>query len=211
MSFSSVAAAKADHHNIAKSLEKRFSGQGTYFIDGLGACGQNNGPDDFIVALNTPQYGSGSPGPQCFKYITITGGGKTAVAQIMDECPTCDYGSLDMSEGLFKHFNDLSVGEFDITWSFNDGSGGGGEKTTTKEEEQPRPIILPIPLLQRHGYRLLLPRRIRTAPPGPLAQRIPLHPPLAPPQLPLLRNKRRPLRALRQLLPLPRWLLLSRT
>jgi len=30
------------------------------------------------------------------------------------------YGSLDMSQGLFEHFNPTSVGEFPITWSYND-------------------------------------------------------------------------------------------
>lgn len=137
VTLSSVFAAKADHHQIAKSLEKRsFSGQATYFVDGLGACGITNGPGDFIVALNTPQYGGGSPGPECFKTITINAGGKSAQATITDECPSCAYGSLDFSEGLFQHFNDLSVGEFPITWSYNDGSGGGGggngDQSTTK-------------------------------------------------------------------------------
>jgi hypothetical protein len=37
------------------------------------------------VALNVEQYGSGYPGPQCFKSITIQYGGKTAQATIMDE------------------------------------------------------------------------------------------------------------------------------
>lgn len=142
--YSTISAlAKVDHHHIAHAVEKRgqgqYSGQATWFVDGLGACGKVNGPNDFIVALNTPQYGSGSPGPQCFKSITIYAGGKSAVATIMDECPTCDYGSLDMSHGLFLHFNPISVGEFPITWSYNDGSGGGGggdddKPTTTKEK-----------------------------------------------------------------------------
>lgn len=144
--YSTISAfAKADHHHIAHAVEKRggpgqYSGQATWFVDGLGACGKVNGPNDFIVALNTPQYGSGSPGPQCFKSITIYAGGKSAVATIMDECPTCDYGSLDMSHGLFLHFNPISVGEFPITWSYNDGSGGGGggDDTPTTTKEKPK-------------------------------------------------------------------------
>src|SRR5947209_5246715 len=40
---------------------------------------------DEIVALNVNQYGGGYPGPECFKSITITVGGKTAQATIMDE------------------------------------------------------------------------------------------------------------------------------
>ena len=40
---------------------------------------------DKIVALNVAQYGGGSPGPECFKSITIEVGSKTAQATIMDE------------------------------------------------------------------------------------------------------------------------------
>lgn len=56
-------------------------------MSGLGACGQYNHEPDFVVALNSAQYGGGYPGPECFKYITITGGPKNghAVAQIVDE------------------------------------------------------------------------------------------------------------------------------
>jgi len=97
-------------------VKRDYSGQATWFEDGLGACGITNGPNDFIVALNTPQYGSGE---DCFKMITITGdNGITQTAQITDECPGCAYGYLDMSQGLFQAFHDLGVGEFPITWDF---------------------------------------------------------------------------------------------
>ncbi|THH01713.1 hypothetical protein EW026_g1043 [Hermanssonia centrifuga] len=60
----------------------------TFYDVGLGSCGQNNVPSDFIVALNTPMYGDGYPGPHCFKSITIQWGGKTTTATIMDEVST---------------------------------------------------------------------------------------------------------------------------
>jgi len=133
-------AVKKSHvgHNNTRSLGKRtYSGQATWFDDGLGACGIYNSPSDLIVALDTPLYGSGSPGPECFRYVQITAvdSGITAVAQITDECPGCAYGSLDMSQGLFKIFNPLSVGEFAITWNYVDGNGDddakAAQKTTT--------------------------------------------------------------------------------
>jgi len=117
---------KAHHPNRNQAEGKRqgqtYTGQATYFADGLGACGITNSPSDFIVALNTPQYGGGSPGPECFLMITITdlNTGKSTVAQITDECPGCGYGSLDMSEGLFSFFEDISVGVFPISWYYND-------------------------------------------------------------------------------------------
>jgi hypothetical protein len=139
------------HHEIAKrhttdvQLHKRFSSARWTFYDvGLGACGKSNIASDFIVALNTAQFGSGYPGPHCFKMITMNYNGKTAQAQIMDECPGCPYGGLDLSRGLFSHFASEAVGVLQGEWSFNDGSGGGGNlpspkppKTTSTPWEQP--------------------------------------------------------------------------
>ncbi|KIJ34615.1 hypothetical protein M422DRAFT_782773 [Sphaerobolus stellatus SS14] len=114
-------------------LEKRaFNGQATWYDVGLGACGQYNAPGDFIVALNSAQFaGSGYPGPNCFKPITISAFGKTAQAVIVDECPGCAYGSLDFSVGLFQYFTSLDAGVFQFTWWFNDGSAAPTTTTST--------------------------------------------------------------------------------
>ncbi|KAH8111958.1 hypothetical protein DFH11DRAFT_1611018, partial [Phellopilus nigrolimitatus] len=37
-----------------------------------------------VVALNSAQFGSGFPGPNCLKKISISANGKTATAQIVD-------------------------------------------------------------------------------------------------------------------------------
>jgi len=134
------------HQGVAKRMaqgnettlvKRAFSGRWTYYATGLGACGKYNSPGDYIVALNSAQYGGGYPGPQCFKQITLSHGGKTASATIMDECPTCGYGELDLSQGLFEHFGSTSLGVIDGTWWFGGGGGGGGGNddpaTTTKK------------------------------------------------------------------------------
>jgi len=145
--------------HAAPLLEKRsFTGQATYFAVGLGACGQTNVASDFIVALNTPQYGYGSPGPQCFKKITIHYNGKSVGATIMDECPTCDYGSLDLSQGLFQQFADTSVGEFTMTWDFDDSAPPAPSPHTTSEpawtpkpSPTPKPTPKPTPTTTTHS------------------------------------------------------------
>ncbi|KAF4615363.1 hypothetical protein D9613_003263 [Agrocybe pediades] len=120
------------HHRLAK----RYSNTRWTFYDvGLGACGIVNVPSDFIVALNGQQFGSGYPGPNCFKQIKLSYGGKTAVATITDMCPGCPYGGLDLSRGLFKHFASEDLGVLSGEWSFVDGSGGSSDPkptTTTK-------------------------------------------------------------------------------
>jgi len=107
-------------------LAKRFSNaQFTYYIVGVGACGHDNKPSDFIVALNSAQYGSGG---YCGMTITITYGGKSTQATIMDECPGCPFGGLDFSEGLFTFFAPTSVGTLFGEWVF----GSSQEAETTK-------------------------------------------------------------------------------
>ncbi|KAI1787903.1 RlpA-like double-psi beta-barrel-protein domain-containing protein-containing protein [Ganoderma leucocontextum] len=116
----------------------------TYYAVGLGACGKNNVPSDFIVALNSGMFGSGYPGPNCFRPIAITYNGKTANAVIMDEqplkiivqCPGCpSNGGLDLSEGLFSYLAPLSDGVLSASWRFtdegDDGNSGGSQPTTT--------------------------------------------------------------------------------
>ncbi|KAF8921436.1 RlpA-like double-psi beta-barrel-protein domain-containing protein-containing protein [Mucidula mucida] len=124
--------AKRARGDVSHTLAKRFDNARWSFYDvGLGACGQYNVASDFIVALNTPQYGDGYPGPNCFKTITMTYNGKTTQATIMDQCPGCPYGGLDLSRGLFTFFASEDAGIIYGTWSYNDGSGGGGNAPAT--------------------------------------------------------------------------------
>ncbi|KAL5519672.1 hypothetical protein ACEPAH_1355 [Sanghuangporus vaninii] len=102
---------------------------------GLGACGKQNDDQSFTVALNEAQYGSGYPGPHCFQEITIYYNGKSADATIMDMCPGCPYGGLDLSPGLFQHFDSLDKGVLTASWSFKDENGSSsGNSTATSSE-----------------------------------------------------------------------------
>ncbi|KAJ7694179.1 RlpA-like double-psi beta-barrel-protein domain-containing protein-containing protein, partial [Mycena rosella] len=87
----------------------------TFFDTGLGACGTTNSPSDFIVALNSPQYGNGE---HCYEMIVITYNGKTAQAQIVDECPGCPWAGLDFSTGLFDYFASPDKGVIYGAWVF---------------------------------------------------------------------------------------------
>jgi len=70
---------------------------------------------DYIVARNNPQYGDlNSKSSICGKTIIISYGGKTAKAMIVDACPECAHGSLDMSQALFDHFASEDKGVFQM-------------------------------------------------------------------------------------------------
>ncbi|KAI0315843.1 hypothetical protein OF83DRAFT_1032517, partial [Amylostereum chailletii] len=63
-------------------------------------------------------YGTYWKSPHCGGSITISYGGKTAQATIVDECPGCPYGGLDLTEGLFSYFASTDKGVLSGTWSF---------------------------------------------------------------------------------------------
>ncbi|KAG2041797.1 RlpA-like double-psi beta-barrel-protein domain-containing protein-containing protein [Suillus americanus] len=102
----------------------------TYYAVGLGACGTTNQPSDFIVALNSAQFGGGS---HCYEMISITVNGLTALAQITDECPGCPFAGLDLSQGLFQFFAPLGSGVIYGSWSFG---------------SAPAPVPVPISISQ---------------------------------------------------------------
>lgn len=68
------------------------------------------------MALTVDQYGSGYPGPMCFLPITISYGGKTAQAVIMDEVriqiynENCSYpNTVSVWDALMVDLTSLAV------------------------------------------------------------------------------------------------------
>lgn len=98
-------------------LERRFDGQATWFIPDTGACGDTNSETDYIVAVNSDQYQGGE---SCHKmvYIQNESNGKSVRAKVTDECPPCDYGSLDLSASVFQELGDLDTGVLPISWHY---------------------------------------------------------------------------------------------
>ncbi|KAF6764731.1 hypothetical protein DFP72DRAFT_869058 [Ephemerocybe angulata] len=118
------------------SLQKRYSNARWSYYDAetgaAGACGQMIGNNDWAVALNTEQYGSGYPGPNCFKTITLSYGGKTATGvKILDQCPGCPWGGLDLTPGLFAYFASHDRGIIYGEWSFGDAAAPAPAPVTT--------------------------------------------------------------------------------
>lgn len=119
----------------AHQLAKRFSNaRFSFFATGLGACGHFNNPGDFIVALNHQQYDEGG---HCGETITISYGGKSTTATIMDRCEECPFGALDFTTGLFDFFGPESAGYLYGTWNY--GAGDPEPKPTPKPTPKPSP------------------------------------------------------------------------
>ncbi|KAI9365673.1 RlpA-like double-psi beta-barrel-protein domain-containing protein-containing protein, partial [Pilaira anomala] len=98
-----------------------YSGDGTWFNLGLGSCGQDNNDSEFVAAMNAPQMENGAnpnSNPMCGKDILITNpaNNKTVTVKIVDTCPPCTSGSVDLSPAAFSNISDLDVGRIKIDW-----------------------------------------------------------------------------------------------
>ncbi|CAG8464958.1 2124_t:CDS:2, partial [Ambispora leptoticha] len=103
--------------------EKRgqYSGDGTFYNPGVGACGQTSGAGSFIAAINKPQWGNPAnpnSNPICGKQATVTGPKGSTTVTILDLCPECAFGSLDLSPAAFNAIADPNAGRVPISWDF---------------------------------------------------------------------------------------------
>ncbi|XVV13849.1 expansin EXLX1 family cellulose-binding protein [Actinoplanes sp. CA-131856] len=92
-------------------------GKATYFsLDGtLGNCSFPSAPaDDLFVALG--QHNQYSEGAACGTYIDVTGPKGSTRVKVIDSCPECPAGHLDLSLTAFKKIGVQSDGIIPITY-----------------------------------------------------------------------------------------------
>lgn len=105
----------SDGGNGAAPAGEEFSGEATYYdANGTGACGFPASSDFMVAAINDEQYSKAN----CGKCVSVTGPRGTAVVRIVDKCPGCDSGDLDLSETAFGKVARLADGRVKITWRF---------------------------------------------------------------------------------------------
>ncbi|KAI8340531.1 RlpA-like double-psi beta-barrel-protein domain-containing protein-containing protein [Chlamydoabsidia padenii] len=104
----------------AAPLEKRgFYGDGTYYHVGLGSCGKTHDNNQMVAALNAPQMQNPSNpnhNKLCDRRIKVYGPKGSVIVKIVDTCPSCKHGSVDLSPSSFKKIADLSAGRVKINW-----------------------------------------------------------------------------------------------
>ncbi|RKO92863.1 RlpA-like double-psi beta-barrel-protein domain-containing protein-containing protein, partial [Blyttiomyces helicus] len=100
---------------VAPSVSADSTGDMTYYTPGLGACGQTNSESDYIVAMNQAQYDGTCGNQVCITY----NGGSGVTATVMDECPGCSFGDLDVSPVIFNALcGSLDAGRVTISWTW---------------------------------------------------------------------------------------------
>ncbi|CAG8703490.1 1654_t:CDS:2, partial [Ambispora leptoticha] len=122
-----------------------YKGDGTWYkmtanvqIAGQVSCNSKlyNHYDDYIVALNKPDYlkyapekhnNSAPPSLACGKKVRIyhmndeKSPTKSVDATIVDLCPECKSGDLDLYPVVFNKLSNQSTGRISISWEFLDG------------------------------------------------------------------------------------------
>lgn len=93
------------------------SGQATYYeATGEGACGFDASPSNLMVAaVNEYEYYNSLP---CGTYIEVSGPDGEVTVRIVDYCPTCDPGDIDLSEEAFALIAEPVLGVVPINWHF---------------------------------------------------------------------------------------------
>lgn len=97
------------------------SGDITYYTAGLGACGlTTDGDSEAVIALPYEMMGTQSNGnPYCGQTVTISYGGKTTQATVVDKCMGCTGNSIDLSVMAFNTLADEAIGRAQADWWFN--------------------------------------------------------------------------------------------
>lgn len=100
------------------SEESERSGEATYydFADGSGACAFDPTPNDLMVAaMNARDYAGAAACGACAR---VTGPNGTITVRIVDLCPECPKGNLDLSPSAFERIAPLERGRVPITWQY---------------------------------------------------------------------------------------------
>ena len=91
------------------------TGDGTYYAaDGTGNCSFDASPGDLmVVAMNHVDYADAQ---WCGACLAVTGPNGTVNVRVVDQCPECKKGDLDMAPQAFDMIADHAAGRVKVTW-----------------------------------------------------------------------------------------------
>jgi hypothetical protein len=86
-----------------------------YATRGMGNCSYPRPPaDGLYVALSTPEYAKAA---RCGGYLEVSGPDGSVVVKVVDRCPGCTAGHIDLSETAFARLAPLSAGRIGVTYT----------------------------------------------------------------------------------------------
>ncbi len=91
-----------------------FTGDGTYYdANGTGNCSFDATGDLMVAAMNAVDYNHAA---WCGSCVAVSGPQGEVTVRIVDQCPGCAEGDLDLSREAFAVIAPLSAGRVAISW-----------------------------------------------------------------------------------------------
>jgi expansin (peptidoglycan-binding protein) len=113
--FLACGACSDDASGGGTPLGEEVKGIATFYdATGAGNCSYEAGGDLMVAAMNTPQYDDSAACGMC---VDIQGPKGNVRVRIVDRCPECDTGHLDLSREAFAKIADMQAGRVNITWT----------------------------------------------------------------------------------------------
>ena len=98
------------------SAAAQTSGEATHYVltPGDGNCSYPGLPNGgLFVALSPGEYAGSAA---CGSFIEVTGPDGSVTAEVVDQCPPCQAGHVDLSEQAFERIAPLAAGEVPVTY-----------------------------------------------------------------------------------------------
>ncbi len=87
-----------------------------YATRGMGNCSYPRPPaDGLYVALSPPEYAKAA---RCGGYLEVSGPAGSVLVKVIDQCPGCAAGHIDLSETAFARLAPLSAGRIKVTYTY---------------------------------------------------------------------------------------------
>ncbi|HEY0937095.1 MAG TPA: expansin EXLX1 family cellulose-binding protein [Trebonia sp.] len=85
-----------------------------YVLDGLPNCGYSPPADGLYVALPASEYAGAA---RCGSYLEVTGPAGSVRVKVIDQCPECAAGHIDLSVTAFAKLAPLSAGLISVSYA----------------------------------------------------------------------------------------------
>ena len=97
--------------------EQEYTGEATYYdADGTGNCSfPATRKDPMVAAMNETDYAGSSA---CGACVAIDGPDGSVTVRIVDRCPACPPGDIDLSPEAFAQIAELDDGRVPISWRY---------------------------------------------------------------------------------------------
>jgi expansin (peptidoglycan-binding protein) len=92
------------------------TGEGTFYAaDGSGNCSFDPTGDRMVAAMNHEEYAGSAV---CGACVHVVGPSGEVTVRIVDQCPECKVGDIDLSPEAFSLFADKALGRVAIHWKY---------------------------------------------------------------------------------------------